>query len=549
MSAVDFPAGWIELVLNEINIFASETVDPSSYPGETFELYSVPSFPSGNPEIIAGKDIGSTKQTLLPDDVLVCKINPRINRVWQVKQQNHHRQIGSSEWIGVRVHGHDPRFFRYYFSSPRFRELICTDLTGVGGSLTRAQPKRVGTFPVPVPPLNEQKRIADKLDTLLARVDTCRECLDRVPSILKRFRQTVLAAATSGTLTEEDVSSWEHGTLRELVVDKPRNGYSPKSVEYQTSVKSLTLTATTSGFFQPQYYKYIDEIIPAASYLWLEPGDILIQRANTLEYVGISAIFDGKKHEFIYPDLMMKCKVNNKVLPKFFHYLLLSEPVRQHFRDNATGTSGNMPKINQQTVLTAPMSWPTIALQSEIVRRVEALFAYTNALEVKYRAAREQVDRLTPALLAKAFRGELLPQDPNDEPAEKLLARIRATRAAQPAAPRARRIRIPRKTATPTPVKPVTAMSVPAALATAETLPASEILAVVPSPAPATPADTRSLADMRRAAGLNQAVVAKAMGLNQAYVSQMETGKRAISEAQRQKLAEILGVSVEEMPK
>lgn len=105
-----------------------------------------------------------------------------------------------------------------------------------------------------------------------------------------------------------------------------------------------------------------------------------------------------------------------------------------------------MPKINQQTVLSAPVSWPSIKEQSEIVRRVEILFAYADRLEARYTAARAQLDRLTPALLAKAFRGELVPQDPDDEPAAVLLERIRAARVAEP-----KKQRQPRSPKTPRP--------------------------------------------------------------------------------------------------
>jgi type I restriction enzyme S subunit len=291
-------------------------------------------------------------------------------------------------------------------------------------------------FNLPLAPFNEQKRIADKLDAVLARVDACRERLDRVPAILKLFRQAVLAAATSGALTEEwratvsghDLADWKPVTLESLLDGKPRNGYSPRAVEYETPVKSLTLTATTTGRFRPEHFKYIDEDIPPSSHLWLQPGDILIQRANTIEYVGISAIYDGPPNGFIYPDLMMKCRANARVIPTFLHCLLLSEPVRRHFRENATGTAGNMPKINQQTVLSAPALVPPHDEQSEIVRRIEDLFSYADRLEARYTAARAKVERLTPALLAKAFRGELVPQDPNDEPASVLLERIRAAR-------------------------------------------------------------------------------------------------------------------------
>ena len=164
------------------------------------------------------------------------------------------------------------------------------------------------------------------------------------------------------------------------------------------------------------------------------PGDILIQRANTLEYVGVSAIYDCKPGEFMYPDLMMKCRANKKIITKFLYYLFSSDGVRSYFRDHATGTAGNMPKINQQTVISAPTVLPQIEEQQEIVHRVEALFAKADRIEAQYKNARQQVDRLTPALLAKAFRGELVPQDPKDEPASVLLERVKEARSAtQPA--------------------------------------------------------------------------------------------------------------------
>lgn len=446
------PSNWCEVTFGELNSFSSHILDPANSPDEFFELYSVPAFVSKEPELQLGEAIGSTKQLVSSTDVLICKINPRINRVWQVKQKAKIKQIASSEWIVMRAPEVDSRFLRYFFRAPEFRDFICQDVTGVGGSLTRAQPVRVASFNIPMAPLPEQKRIADKLDALLARVDACRERLDLVPTILKRFRQAVLAAATSGELTEDwhnsqtNVESWRSTKLEFLLDGKPRNGYSPRPVDYQTAVKTLTLSATTSGRFLPQYFKYIGEEIPRSSHLWLQPNDILIQRANTIEYVGVSAVYDGEPNTFIYPDLMMKARTNKYALPHFLHYLLTTERVRRHFRENATGTAGNMPKINQQTVLSAPVSWPSIKEQSEIVRRVEILFAYADRLEARYTAARAQLDRLTPALLAKAFRGELVPQDPDDEPAAVLLERIRAARVAEP-----KKQRQPRSPKTPRP--------------------------------------------------------------------------------------------------
>lgn len=330
-----------------------------------------------------------------------------------------------------------PEYLLAHFKTRPFLEAGERVMSGAVGQ--QRVPKRyLLDSPVALAPLNEQQRIADKLDALLGRVDACRERLDRVPLIIKRFRQAVLAAATCGELTadwRDGPPCWDEVRVGALLLEKPRNGFSPTSVDYPTAVKSLTLTATTSGRFRPEHFKYIDAKIPANSHLWLEPGDVLVQRANTLEYVGVSAVYDGPRGEFIYPDLMMKCRANDRIRPRYLHLLLLSEPVRRYFRENATGTAGSMPKINQRTVMGAPACIPMTEEQDEIIRRVEALFAYADRLEARYQVARARVDGLTPAVLAKAFRGELVPQDPNDEPASVLLERIRASRAAAPAGP------------------------------------------------------------------------------------------------------------------
>lgn len=197
----ELPDSWLSLPLGDVNQFSSSTVDPSARPDEVFELYSVPSFPTREPEHLPGGAIGSTKQTVTPGDVLISKINPRINRVWTVGLRAAEAQIASSEWIGFRSDVVQPAFANYYFKSPDFRELLCSEVAGVGGSLTRAQPKRVAGYPIPIAPAAEQTRIANQLDTLLARVQACNDRFNAIPALLKRFRQDVLHAATSGELT------------------------------------------------------------------------------------------------------------------------------------------------------------------------------------------------------------------------------------------------------------------------------------------------------------------------------------------------------------
>jgi type I restriction enzyme S subunit len=455
MPGSPLPSSWEECRLGDVVDYgATQKAEPDEIPADAWvlELEDIEKDTSKVLQRVtfAQRRSKSTKNRFAVGDVLYGKLRPYLNKVIRADQGGY----CTTEIVPLKPsEAIDGGYLFYWLKHPEFLEYVTSVSHGL--NMPRLGTEAGKEAPFVLAPLNEQKRIADKLDAVLARVDSCRERLARVPAILKCFRQAVLAAATSGKLTEEwratvsghDLADWKPVTLESLLDGKPRNGYSPRAVEYETPVKSLTLTATTTGRFRPEHFKYIDEDIPPSSHLWLLPSDILIQRANTIEYVGISAIYDGPPNGFIYPDLMMKCRANARVIPTFLHYLLLSEPVRRHFRENATGTAGNMPKINQQTVLSAPALIPPHNEQSEIVHRVEALFAYADRLEARYTAARDQVERMTPALLAKAFRGELVPQDPKDEPAVVLLERIRAARAEQPMAKRGRKptaARVPR---------------------------------------------------------------------------------------------------------
>ena len=384
----------------------------------------------------------STKNRFQTDDVLYGKLRPYLNKVLIAGEAGY----CTTEILPLKAGAHlDSRYLFYWLKHPAFLKYVEAESHGM--NMPRLGTETGKAAPFVLAPRNEQTRIANQLDTLLTRIQACNDRFDAIPALLKRFRQTVLDAAINGRLTTEwrgdtSAKNWITCTVGQVLSGKPRNGYSPQAVDYETPIRSLTLSATTSGKFLGRHSKFIAEPIAVDSHLWLEPGDILIQRANSLEHVGVSAIFDGLKKQFIYPDLMMKCRPNNLVKNKYLFYTLSAESTRAYFRANATGTAGNMPKINQQTVMSAPLLLPPLDEQIEIVRRVEALLALADRIEVRLTAARTQAQRLTPLVLAKAFRGELVAQDPQDEPASVLLQRIAAT-AAPPAKTKTVRRRAP----------------------------------------------------------------------------------------------------------
>jgi type I restriction enzyme, S subunit len=334
-----------------------------------------------------------------------------------------------------------------------------------------------GTFErtlVAIPPFNEQKRIADKLDAVLTRVDARRERLDRVPAILKCFRQAVLAAATSGKLTEEWRTSTQPPNARALIEsmvasNRGRRGLSdsapilepadadweyPDTWVCETAASLLRkgvladlkdgnhganhprvadftteglpfITAAQVNNFRVDYenaYKLSGAPLERLRVGFAQANDVVLTHKGS---VGRVALVD--RDCVLTPQTTYYRANTDFLLPTYLMYYLASVPFSKQLDAIKSQTTRDFVPISQQYSL-----WhliPSLQEQHEIVRRVEAPFAYADRLEARYTAARAQVERLSPALLGKAFRGELVPQDSSDEPASMLLERIRAARA------------------------------------------------------------------------------------------------------------------------
>lgn len=175
----EIPDNWVWVRIDEINKFKSKSVNPQNYPTDQFELYSVPTFETGNPEFPYGKDVASSKVEVEEGDVLLCKINPHLNRVWVVRRRiSQLKSLASSEWIVIRTDKIMPEYLAITMQSPYFRELMMSNVSGVGGSLMRAQPTFVKQYMIPIPPIREQKRIVAKIQEAFNMLDSIAESLN-----------------------------------------------------------------------------------------------------------------------------------------------------------------------------------------------------------------------------------------------------------------------------------------------------------------------------------------------------------------------------------
>ena len=290
-----------------------------------------------------------------------------------------------------------------------------------------------------VPPLQEQKRIADKLDSVLTRVDAVNTRLARVAPLLKRFRQSVLSAAVNGGLiTEASLSSpknWRSVTLGDLIEDGPKNGLYKPSSAYGAGVRILRIDSFYDGKVSDWASLRLLSIDSSElKQFGLMNGDLVINRVNSIEYLGKCALVEGLQGECVFESNMMRFRLSPRLAnPRFIRTWLCSEAARTQIVAKAKHAV-NQASINQSDVCGLKLQLPPLSEQTEIVRRVETLFAFADRLEARLAQAQTAATRLTPALLAKAFRGELVPQDPNDEPVAELLRRLQAERASAPKA-------------------------------------------------------------------------------------------------------------------
>jgi type I restriction enzyme, S subunit len=299
----------------------------------------------------------------------------------------------------------------------------------------------------PLPPLPEQQRIVAKLDRLSARSRAARDHLARTAKLAARAKQAILAAAFRGDLTaawrvRHRPDDWRSAKVGDLV-ERVRAGKNLKCEErppIDDERGVVKVSAVTWGSFDPRASKTLPPDFDPGAETLIRSGDLLFSRANTIELVGACVIVEEAPTNLYLSDKILRLEVAPSER-RWLMYFLRSPAGRAGIEGASTGNQLSMRNISQKALAAIQMPWPPSEERREIVRHVEAAFARIDRMTGDAARAAHLLDRLDERLLAKAFRGELVPQDPADEPAEALLARIRAARAQAPARRRGRKAR------------------------------------------------------------------------------------------------------------
>jgi type I restriction enzyme S subunit len=433
----ELPQGWVDVALPEI---AALTMGQSP-PSDTYnkEGRGLPFF-QGKTEFgdlypTPVKFCSAPNKIAEPNDILISVRAP----VGPTNVCRDRSCIGRG-LAAIRPRGEIPtNYLLFYLRS--IEAWLATQ--GTGSTFTAISKTDLEELRVRVAPLAEQRRIVAKLEKLLGKVDACRQRFAKIPALLKRFRQSVLAAACSGRLTAdwrdfksdapvvppvniglpdltECVDGWSWTKLTDLA--RLESGHTPRKTipEYWENgdvpwICLQDIRAANGKIINNTVLKPTMHGIDNSSARMLPAGTVVFSRDISVGYVTIMGREMATSQHFA--DWICGPQLKNK----FLMYALMAS--RRHLISSEQGSTVGtiyMPALKEFYLLTPPLTE-----QQEIVRRVEGLFALADQIEARFENARIQVNKLTPSLFARAFRGQLVAQDPNDEPATVLLERTR----------------------------------------------------------------------------------------------------------------------------
>jgi len=376
--------------LKAINEYKSISINPMKEPSTTFEMYSVPIYDTGHPEYLLGSEIGSNKVIVEKGDILLCKINPRINRVWVVGDESEYQNIASSEWIVIRSKSYNPEFLAWYFRCPRFKKLMTSEVTGIGGSLTRAQPKAVAEYPVPVLAKQEQDSIVNVLNRVYSIIRRRRRELDHLDELIKaRFVEMF------GTV-ENNPFGLPIVCLQD-VCEQIKDG-THQTPEYTEDTvngfKFLSSKDVTSGRIDWHHLKYIPKALHEELYARIAPrrGDILLAKNGT---TGIAAIVDTDDVFDIYVSLALLRPIG--IHPVYLWAAINSAETKRQFDASLKGIG--VPNLHLGEIKKARVLMPPKEMQNQFA----AFVSQVDKSKAIIQKALDETQNLFDSLMQKYF--------------------------------------------------------------------------------------------------------------------------------------------------
>ena len=402
MERYDLPDGWEWLKLPEV----ADLIMGQSPPGSTYNKdgNGLPFYQGkadfGYPFPIPRVYCTKPKKVAQPGDILMSVRAP----VGPTNLVNNECAIGRGLSIIRPKEGMPANYLRAYFT---LIEQLIAEL-GTGSTFTSISRSDLENLDVPVSPIPERQRIVAKIESLFEQSRTARTALTRVPVLMSQFRRAVLTSATSGRLMEE----W-----REMHPDAPKHrSVSLREVatefRYGTSAKSQKtgeVPVLRMGNIQDRKLDWDDLVFTSdkseIEKYKLVSGDVLFNRTNSPELVGKTAIYKGERPA-IYAGYLIKVKCSDALLPDYLNYCINS-PAGRDWASQVKSDGVSQSNINAQKLANFEFDLPPIEEQTEIVQRVEKMFAQADIINQAASASLRRAEQADQSILARSFRGEL----------------------------------------------------------------------------------------------------------------------------------------------
>lgn len=428
------PEGWAETTIEQIADFNPKH-DPAVGPDEYVSFVPMPAVCEFDGEIVGAEvrtysEVSRGYTHFRNGDVLFAKITPCMEngKAAIARSLTNGIGCGSTEFHIIRPsEAIDSNFLWRFLRQRSFRVDAESVMTGAVGQ-RRVPTNFLKARPFHLPPLPEQRRIVAKLEVLDASRKRARADLDLIPALVARAKQAILAKAFRQDGSEP--GGWSKTALGDLM-DDVRYG-TAKKCDYGAGVTGvLRIPNVQKGAIDLSDLKHADFEPSELEKLALRKGDVLVIRSNgSVDLVGRCAVVTSVAAGLAFAGYLIRLRPKKGLLdPEFLGHFFATPETRRHLAYAAKSTSG-VHNVNSEQLKALQVPVLPLTEQYEIVRRIESAFAKIDRIAAEAASASKLLDRLDQALLARAFRGELVPQDPTDEPAEKLLERIAAARPA-----------------------------------------------------------------------------------------------------------------------
>ena len=390
--------------MGDIALRKGGSVDPKKYQDEVFELYSIPAFDAGAPEVVSGSAIGSAKKAVRPNDVMISRIVPHIRRACVVGPANGHRQIASGEWIIFRDERIWPKYLRWVLVGDVFHSAFMRTVSGVGGSLLRARPAEVFKIQIRLPPLAEQKRIAGILDAADALRAKRGEALTQLDTLLQSTFLDMFGDPVINPM------GWEVQRLADVfwLQEGPgvRNWQFKESGIKLLNVSNI-LKSGELDLSKTDRHLSTDEVQEKYSHFLVDAGDLVIASS------GISIDEDDllrTRSAFVRDEHLPLCMNTSTVRFKatdgvsdlrFLQQWLQSHEFRRQITREVTGSAQKNfgPTHLKRLRITLP--------PLDLLRRFGAIVESVEQQKARQRAHLAELDTLFASLQSRAFRGDL----------------------------------------------------------------------------------------------------------------------------------------------